>query len=318
MLAGNPGCEYTETMELKKRVDLTREQYNLLTMHSALNVLNVLVYEIFMLEETYGTTQWSQQLAASLQDAAASLSDSSASATLVRNIDRFITASEQQLSSWREHITLQAEDLSDFDTSADNIAAIFDILRVRARELSARIDNPDSWETFDIITLHSNYMNVLRAIEKNSKGRYRIVNNLAEHDNGAYLVHFGITSHNNKSVFMPSVLQDVIRDLLANARKYTNPGGTIEAGLYDSGSEIRCVITDSGHGIPPAELDRVVEFGTRGSNVQAPTRGGGFGLTKAYWYTTHFGGRFWITSAPGAGTRIEIRIPCPGTQGGTA
>lgn len=43
--------------------------------------------------------------------------------------------------------------------------------------------------------------------------------------------------------------------------------------------------------------------------------GGGFGLTKAFLVTKQFGGRFWIRSEIGAGTRIRIEIPRPGWGG---
>jgi len=56
----------------------------------------------------------------------------------------------------------------------------------------------------------------------------------------------------------------------------------------------------------------VVAFGKRASNVDdQATMGGGFGLTKAYLVSRQFGGRMWIDSRPGAGTRITISIPRP-------
>jgi signal transduction histidine kinase len=111
---------------------------------------------------------------------------------------------------------------------------------------------------------------------------------------------------------MPPVLQDVMRDLIANARKYTEPGGEITAGLVDNGKELRFVVEDTGRGIPADEVQQAVAFGTRGSNVaDKATMGGGFGLTKAWWVTRQFGGRMWIASDPGSGTRITIRIPHP-------
>jgi|GEM_PF-2793617 len=39
--------------------------------------------------------------------------------------------------------------------------------------------------------------------------------------------------------------------------------------------------------------------------------GGGFGLTKAYSVVRRFGGRMWIDSAEGRGTRITLRLPRP-------
>ena len=113
---------------------------------------------------------------------------------------------------------------------------------------------------------------------------------------------------------MPVIFQDVMRDLIANARKYTSPGGRIDAGLYNSGTELRFIVQDNGVGIPEAELERVTEFGVRRSNVlDRKTRGGGFGLTKAYYVARKFGGRMWIHSSTEAptDTRLGIRLPVP-------
>jgi signal transduction histidine kinase len=148
------------------------------------------------------------------------------------------------------------------------------------------------------------------AIEKNSRGRYRFVDNLAAQDESSYYDHLNISSVNTKTVTMPSVFQDVLRDLLANARKYTPPGGRISGGLFDSGEELRFVVEDNGMGIAEDEILKVIGYGARASNAQGKkTLGGGYGLTKAYYYTKAYGGRFWVDSQLGQGTRIEIRIP---------
>jgi signal transduction histidine kinase len=111
---------------------------------------------------------------------------------------------------------------------------------------------------------------------------------------------------------MPAVFQDVIRDLLANARKYTDPGKSIQSGLHESNSTLRFIVRDTGIGIPEKEIEDIITFGRRGSNAkERPTRGGGFGLTKAYYVTKKFNGRMWIES-PLRGNRstgIEIILP---------
>jgi signal transduction histidine kinase len=192
------------------------------------------------------------------------------------------------------------------------LESVFAILDTRARELLDRVRTPEKWTNHDIKQLTANFTNVLAAIEKNSKGRYRIVTNIAEQERQDYMVTFGMESVDGTVINMPPVLQDVMRDLIANARKYTEPGGEITAGLVDNGKELRFVVEDTGRGIPSDEVQQVVEFGKRGSNVDdKATMGGGFGLTKAYLVTRQFGGRMWIDSRPGAGTRITISIPRP-------
>lgn len=296
-------------MEILQELDLSAKEQHLLSMHSALNVMNVVLYELLMLTGTYGTSPHADTVEDSLHHAADNLSDTEASRKLMNNIHDFISSATNELLAWQQDLEDNNSDMQQFNQSMDNLQSIFSILRIRARELAMRFDRPDSWETFEVEKLKHNYMNVLLAIEKNSKGRYRIVYNLAEHDAGVYLVNLSISSHNGKTVRMPSVFQDIVRDLLANARKYTEPGGRIEAGLYDSGEEIRFVISDTGQGIPANEIPNVIQFGSRASNALQATRGGGFGLTKAYYYTRLFGGRFWIDSETGKGTRIEIRVP---------
>jgi len=101
-----------------------------------------------------------------------------------------------------------------------------------------------------------------------------------------------------------------MRDLIANARKYTPPGGEITAALYQDAHGTKFLVKDTGRGIPPAEIEQVVHFGKRASNVSTVrTLGGGFGLTKAFLVTKQFGGRFWIGSELGKGTNISIWLP---------
>jgi hypothetical protein len=46
-------------------------------------------------------------------------------------------------------------------------------------------------------------------------------------------------------------------------------------------------------GIDEEEISHIIEFGVRGSNVaNRRTMGGGFGLTKAYFFTKQFDGSF--------------------------
>jgi len=109
---------------------------------------------------------------------------------------------------------------------------------------------------------------------------------------------------------MPAVLQDVMRDLIANARKYTDLGGIIITGLDDDGENLCFVVEDNGRGIPADQIEQVVEYGMRATNVKdKETKGGGFGLTKAFFVTCQYNGRMWIESEEGRGTTITLQIP---------
>lgn len=192
-----------------------------------------------------------------------------------------------------------------------NLGSVFAILKVRAREILARSAQPERWNEFDCDAIRSDFRAVFAALEKNSKGRWRILFNAARQEANDYYVDLRIDTE-GPTLSMPPVFKDVMRDLIANARKYTAPGGRITAALYEDRDAIRFVVEDTGRGIPESELQQVVEFGKRGSNVSdVRTMGGGFGLTKAFLVTKQFGGRFWIASEVGVGTRIRIKIPRP-------
>lgn len=297
-------------MEITGDIAITVEEKTLLDMHSVLNILNVLIFELMQIKDRVDAAPELDTLQEEIIEISDTLRDPNEAHQQVAHVDAFIKKfTETVVSTMKRTGTVDDPDNRE---SLKNIRSIFAILEVRAAEIVARHNSPDAWVNHNIEKLRKNFANVFTAIERNSKGEYRIVYNLAEHEEGNYLVNFDITSHAGTEIEMPAVFQDVMRDLLANARKYTEPGGTINAGLYNSGTELRWVVSDSGAGIPEKEIADIVAFGKRGSNVvDRPTKGGGFGLTKAYYVTKRFGGRMWIDSPAigDVGTRIEIRIP---------
>ena len=68
----------------------------------------------------------------------------------------------------------------DVRDSVGTLQLVFTILDTRARELLDRVHAPGEWKDDNIEQLTANFTKVLAAIEKNSKGRYRIVHNVAE------------------------------------------------------------------------------------------------------------------------------------------
>lgn len=197
-------------------------------------------------------------------------------------------------------------------SSLGNLRSIFWLLQVRARDLLVRNGAPAGWARIDVADLQADFQEFFRAVEENSHGRFRFVYNLAQQQPHDYYIDLKLEGATGTKVALPFVFKEVMRDLIANARKYTNPGGQIRAALHSGPEGLRFVVEDTGRGIPAAELQTVVHAGQRGSNVvDIRTMGGGYGLTKAYLVTRHFGGRLWIDSDEGRGTRIRIWLPPP-------
>lgn len=190
---------------------------------------------------------------------------------------------------------------------------IFDVFETRLDELLTRWMVPDRWERYTVEDFKKDTKKFFSAVEKHAKGRYRIIYPPESQKNSDYLVTFYITSDRDDNLILfPLIFKDVMRDIIANARKYTAPGGTIDIHLAVQNNELHFKVADTGIGIPRKELSKVFEYGRRASNVQnRRSMGGGIGLTKAYVVTQRFGGEIWISSTEGKGTEVKIIIPIP-------
>jgi signal transduction histidine kinase len=299
-------------IEITDIPSLSPGEQSLLDMHSVLNVLNVLRCELTVLGLTLADNESLFVEGIAVCDSLlASLHDRTSALNCAAHIEEFEQTVMAELDAKLAQ-SLVKPDRREVDESLANLRTVFNILKVRAREILARAAAPDRWDEFEIEQLRASFLAVFSAIEKNSKGRYRILYNAARQERNDYYVDLKIESAAGSTLRMPPVFQDVMRDLIANARKYTPPGGHITAALFQDSEAMRFLVEDTGRGIPEGELATVVQFGKRASNVgDVRTMGGGFGLTKAFLVTKQFGGRFWIASEVGVGTRVRICMPCP-------
>ncbi len=99
-------------------------------------------------------------------------------------------------------------------------------------------------------------------------------------------------------------LEQLLLNLLLNAAQAMEPGGRASVTVEIDGSDVRIVVTDTGGGISPEDLEHVLDpfFSTK-------TDGTGLGLPIARQITTAHGGSLKIESVPGDGTRVEVRLP---------
>ena len=200
---------------------------------------------------------------------------------------------------------------------AGNIFSLINVLTLRLQEYFDRKEHGADWKPHSLERLNDNFSKFFSAIEKNSRGKYQIMFSPGGRGESDYLVNLSFGTNGDKELLMPPVLEDVFRDLIANARNYTPPGGEITASLTHEKDELRLTVQDNGNGIPLPDLQKVVEFGYRAENVrEQKTKGGGFGLTKAYTVTRDLDGRMWIDSAKDQSTKVTIRIPIPTDSGG--
>ncbi len=107
-----------------------------------------------------------------------------------------------------------------------------------------------------------------------------------------------------------SLLHDVLQNLLDNAIQYTPPGGRIVVGAAAGPHEATITISDSGIGIPLADQERIFERFYRVDAARSREAGGtGLGLSIAKHIVEAHGGRLWVESAVGQGSKFSFSIP---------
>jgi signal transduction histidine kinase len=104
--------------------------------------------------------------------------------------------------------------------------------------------------------------------------------------------------------------QQVFHNLLENAMRYTEPGGTIRMGLRAAPDEARMEVADSGIGIPAADLPYVFERFFRSDRARRAYAGGsGLGLSIVRWIVEAHKGSVSIESTVGKGTAVTVTLP---------
>ncbi|MDW7991091.1 MAG: ATP-binding protein [Anaerolineae bacterium] len=115
---------------------------------------------------------------------------------------------------------------------------------------------------------------------------------------------------------LPLVLADrdrlaqVMGNLLANALRYTPPGGRIAVQVVPRGREVAVSVADNGPGVPASDLPHLFErFWRRDSSRQRATGGSGLGLSIARHIVEAHGGHIWAEPTPGGGLTVTFTLP---------
>ena len=102
------------------------------------------------------------------------------------------------------------------------------------------------------------------------------------------------------------VLQ-VFSNLVGNAVKFTPAGGTITLSAVRSGDKVQCSVTDTGPGIPAAQIPRL--FGKFWQAKRGDGRGVGLGLAIAKGIVEAHGGTIAVESEVGRGSVFSFVLP---------
>ncbi|HVY89216.1 MAG TPA: PAS domain-containing sensor histidine kinase [Hyphomonadaceae bacterium] len=109
-------------------------------------------------------------------------------------------------------------------------------------------------------------------------------------------------------------IKQMTLNLLANAIKFTDPGGEIRIDMQVEGDWLVIRVKDSGIGIAPEDLPRLGQPFEQSRTPESEVRnthGTGLGLALTKSFAEMHGGRLTIDSTVGVGTTVTIYLPVP-------
>ena len=107
----------------------------------------------------------------------------------------------------------------------------------------------------------------------------------------------------------PVRLRQLLRALISNAVRYTDPGGWVRIRNERSENAVSVSVEDSGLGIPAESLDKIFDRFYRVDEARSRAQGGsGLGLSIAKWIAEAHHGSISVQSTPGKGSCFTVNL----------
>lgn len=107
----------------------------------------------------------------------------------------------------------------------------------------------------------------------------------------------------------PEKLRQILVNLLSNAIRYTDEGGSVEVSCSRSGEDVLIAVSDTGVGIPADKLDAIFEPFVQVDRAYAGQRQGtGLGLSISRDLARGMGGELTVASEIGKGSVFTLRL----------
>jgi PAS domain S-box-containing protein len=109
----------------------------------------------------------------------------------------------------------------------------------------------------------------------------------------------------------PEKLRQVFAILVDNALRYSPDGGTVTVEAARRDDLVEVSVADEGIGIPQADQEQIFRKFYRGADAELRVGAGGtgLGLFIARGLVTAMGGRIWVSSREGEGSRFSFELP---------
>ncbi|HET7551054.1 MAG TPA: ATP-binding protein [Gemmatimonadaceae bacterium] len=108
----------------------------------------------------------------------------------------------------------------------------------------------------------------------------------------------------------PEKVQQILLNLLSNAMKFTDRGGSVTVSCEREGSVVHIHVTDTGPGIPEDKIEKIFDpFVQVDQRFTREHRGVGLGLAISRELAVGMGGALSVRSVVGEGTTLTLTLP---------
>ena len=125
--------------------------------------------------------------------------------------------------------------------------------------------------------------------------------------------NISVSYNPTKNVFVFAdelMLKTILRNLLVNAIKFTQVGGTVRISTSKTEKWITITVSDNGIGMSPDEISNLFDVSRfQSKSGTANEKGTGLGLLLCKDMVLKHGGKIWVESTPGNGSKFSFTLP---------
>jgi signal transduction histidine kinase len=104
-------------------------------------------------------------------------------------------------------------------------------------------------------------------------------------------------------------VEQITRNLLSNAAKYSPAGSAIRVTVRHDEGEVVTLVLDEGIGIGPGDEEHLFELFYRSAHASRQAAGAGIGLFVCRQLVEAMGGRIWARRPSGTGAEFGFALP---------
>ena len=216
--------------------------------------------------------------------------------------DQFLASVSHEMRTPLAIIIGFADLLGKDDVGADVQLEAVDRIRASATEMRAMVENLLDYSELEAgrLTVRPRPIPVRRAVESTVAAVGPL---LADHSVTVEIADDVV------AVADAGAFDRILRNLLGNAAKYSDPGSPIVVRAAVAGDRVVVEVVDRGVGIPEDQLARVFERLYRAPGAAFVARGTGVGLNMVRRYAELMDGSVEVRSAVGEGSTFTVRLP---------